>query len=46
VTGQTLQMPDSRAGLLMVFRTFEKLSFAIVLESNQPLAVLDKITNP
>jgi hypothetical protein len=46
VTGKTLQMPDSRAGLLMVFRTFEKLSFAIVLESNQPLAVLDKIGNP
>ena len=46
VTGKTLQMPDSRAGLLMVFRTFEKLSFAIVLESNQPLVVLDKISNP
>jgi len=46
VTGKTLQMPDSRAGLLMVFRTFEKLSFAIVLEANQPLVVLDKIGNP
>lgn len=46
VTGKTLQMPDSRAGLLMVFRTFEKLSFAIVLESDQPLKVLDKIGNP
>ena len=46
VTGKTLQMPDSRAGLLMVFRTFEKLSFAIVLEANQPLVVLDKISNP
>ena len=39
-------MPDARAGLLMVFRTFEKLSFAIVLETNQSLVVLDKIGNP
>ena len=46
VTGESLQMPDSRGGLLMVFRTFEKLSFAIVLESSQPLAVLDKVGNP
>jgi hypothetical protein len=46
VTGETLQMPDARAGLLMVFRTFEKLSFAIVLETNQSLVVLDKIGNP
>lgn len=46
VTGETLQMPDARAGLLMVFRTFEKLSFAIVLETNQSLVVLDRIGNP
>ena len=33
-------------GLLMVFRVFEKVSYGIVLESRQPLAVLDEVTNP
>lgn len=46
VTGESLQMPDSRGGLLMVFRTFEKLSFGIVLEATQALAVGDRIVNP
>lgn len=46
VTGETLQMPDSRGGLMMVFRTYEKVSLGIVLEANQALAVNDKISNP
>ncbi|WP_020208555.1 LysM peptidoglycan-binding domain-containing protein [Gilvimarinus chinensis] len=46
VTGDTLQLMDERAGLVMVFRTFEKLSFAIVMEATRPMAVGDLLRNP
>lgn len=46
VTGDKVKLPDERAGLLMIFRTFEKMSFALVLESSRPLAVEDKVRKP
>ena len=46
VKGGNVTLPDERAGLLMVFRTFEKMSFALVLETDRPLAVGDKVRNP
>lgn len=46
ITGDKVLLPDERAGLLMVFRTYEKLSFALVLEADRPLAVSDKIRKP
>jgi hypothetical protein len=30
----------------MVFRVFEKLSYALVLSTERPLAVLDEVKNP
>jgi hypothetical protein len=46
VRGGKVVLPDERAGLLMVFRTFEKMSFALVLEADRALAVQDKVRNP
>jgi hypothetical protein len=46
VTGEIVKVPDSRAGLLMVFRTFEKVSYGLVLKATKPLKVQDKVTNP
>jgi len=46
VKGGTVALPDERAGLLMIFRTFEKLSFGLVLEADRALAVNDKVRNP
>ncbi len=46
VTGESVTLPDERAGLVMVFRTFEKMSLALVLEAERPLAVNDKLLNP
>lgn len=46
VTGEMIQLMDESAGLLMVFRTFEKLSFAIVVEAVRPMAVGDILRNP
>jgi nucleoid-associated protein YgaU len=45
-TGNYLKMPSEKAGLLLVFRTFEKLSYGIVMEAERPLSVGDKLKNP
>ena len=39
-------LPDESAGLIMVFRTFERVSFALVMEAERPMHVLDKVRNP
>lgn len=44
--GEAAELPAERAGLLMVFRTFEKMSYGLVLEANRPLAVGDLVRNP
>lgn len=46
VKGDVVKLPEEKAGLLMVFRTFEKMSFALVLEASRPLAVNDLIRRP
>lgn len=46
VKGDMVKLPDERAGLLMLFRTFEKLSLALVLEADRPLSTNDKVKNP
>lgn len=46
IAKETIRLPSERAGLLMVFRTFEKLSYGLVLETERPLAVLDQARNP
>lgn len=40
------QLPDERYGLVMVFRTFDRASFALVMEASRPVAVSDFVTNP
>lgn len=40
------KLPKERYGLLFVFQTFERVSFALVLESSRPVEVLDTIRNP
>ncbi len=41
-----VKLPDERTGLLMVFRAFDRLSYALVLEINDTVQVGDKVTNP
>lgn len=41
-----LKLPDERNGLMMVFRTFDKLSFALILEITDVVQVGDRIVNP
>ncbi len=46
IRGDNVALPDVRAGLAMVFEVFEKASYAIVLKTNRPLKILDKVKNP
>jgi hypothetical protein len=46
VAQENVQLPDSRSGLAMVFESFEKASYAIILKASGPLKVLDKVKNP
>ncbi len=41
-----VQLPDERAGVVMVFRSFERMSYALVMESRGPLQLYDIIRNP
>ena len=41
-----IKLPDERNGLLMVFRPFERLSYALVLEITDVVQVGDKVSNP
>ncbi len=44
--GEPLKLPDERNGLLLVFRSFEKISYALVLNINDGLRVGDRFANP
>jgi len=45
-TPRDVELPNERAGLLMVFETFKHMSFAIVLEAEIGVIVNDKVGNP
>ncbi len=46
VTGELVKLPDQRRGIMMIFRTFEKVSYGLILRSEAPLKVGDVVTNP
>ena len=46
IANEMVRLPSERAGLMMVFRTFEKLSYGLVLAAERPLAVDDEVRNP
>ncbi len=43
---EKVKLPDEKAGILMVFRVFDKVSYALVLEATRVLHVLDVVQNP
>ena len=45
-TRTLMKLPDERNGLLMVFRTFERVSYALILEITDGVRVGDRLTNP
>jgi hypothetical protein len=43
---QDIKLPDERNGLLMVFRPFERVSYALVLQATEAVRVGDWLINP
>ena len=45
-TNTKLQLPEERAGLLMVFKTYDRISFGLVMEAFTDLSVYDYVYSP
>ena len=45
-TRDPLRLPDERNGLLMVFRTFDRVSYGLILEITEGVRVGDRLVNP
>lgn len=46
VAQENVRLPDTRAGLLMVFEVFERASYALVLKASRPLRIMDRVEEP
>jgi hypothetical protein len=46
VRNDQVKLPDEFAGTLMVFRPFERVSYALVMKASQAIHVLDKVQTP
>jgi len=44
--GKNFTLPDERYGLIFVFRVFEKVSYALVMQTRLPVQLLDRATTP
>ena len=43
---EVVELPEERAGLVFVFRVFEKVSYALVMQTSQPIRTLDSVKTP
>jgi len=43
---EKVRLPDRPAGTMMVFRTFDRMSYALVMEAQSEIRVLDLVRNP
>ena len=43
---KNLTLPDMRYGLLFVFRTFDKVAYALVMQTSLPVELLDRAQTP
>lgn len=46
IAGELVRLPAEQAGLLMIFKTFEKMSYGLVLDASRPLSVGDEVRTP
>lgn len=43
---EAVKLPDTRAGLVMLFRTFERVSYGLVMQASRDIRLYDTVTNP
>ncbi|MBK6958210.1 MAG: LysM peptidoglycan-binding domain-containing protein [Nitrosomonas sp.] len=44
--GEMIQLPDERTGLVFIFRVFDKISYALVVQSTHSIKILDAVKTP
>ena len=44
--GDKVKLPNERSGLLMIFRTFDKVSYGLVMDSTNVIRMHDLVTTP
>ncbi|MBS0423381.1 MAG: LysM peptidoglycan-binding domain-containing protein [Proteobacteria bacterium] len=44
--GEVTQLPDERTGLIFVFRVFDKIAYALVVQSTQSIKISDAVKTP
>ncbi len=44
--GTNVKLPDWRGGTFMVFKTFDRISYGLIMESTVPIRALDTVRNP
>lgn len=42
----TIKLPDESTGYLLVFRTFDKIAYGLIMDASRPVAVGDIVANP
>ncbi|MET0280628.1 MAG: LysM peptidoglycan-binding domain-containing protein [Steroidobacteraceae bacterium] len=44
--GKSLQLPDERAGTMLVFKTYDAMSYALIVATTAPVRVADRVRTP
>jgi hypothetical protein len=45
-TGKQIQLPNERAGTMLVFKTYDHMSYALIVETSYPIRVADHVRSP
>ena len=43
---KNVRLPDERTGTFMVFKTFDRISYGLIMEAKSTMRVLDRVGNP
>lgn len=43
---RAVKLPDSRSGLVMVYRVYDRVSYALIMQSDGPVYLLDSVKTP
>jgi nucleoid-associated protein YgaU len=46
IQNERVQLPDELAGMMMIFRAYDKLSYGIVLDASRQMSIMDRVRNP
>jgi hypothetical protein len=43
---RAIKLPDARSGLVMLYRVYDRVSYALIMQSDGPVYLLDTVKNP